>query len=489
MMAALHDYRHIWRVTTLQRQSESNQFMRWTALLLACAALVVVAIALVREPWAPLTLLFLFSKLALGFGAIWLGLVYGVLFVPASIRMNSAANARLLPRQRRRLVQMAAGGWLATSVGGALALGNWGALLLFGLYLLGFALARAGQPQMIVLAVVAGNWPALSHKVFPPAFNAALDSDAALLALTLALLGAAAWVLRWLYPAGGDAHRERDVRLADGARLAGVGVGVGASESQVPVDRFALWWGRFAYAAALRRDCRAPRPDAMLLHALGPTVHTSIWIGSAVFMLVLGGVAHLALALSGNGPGHALVAGVATGGLGALTVAVLLSTMPYDQAMRRTRGEQGLLRLSPLAGDTASMNRRLAGALLRRGLASSLGLTAAILVTTALVEPGMDVLLRQGALCCLAGQMAMLALFGDGAGDDAGNGGWNLRLGLTAGVMAAFEALVALGLGRLGGTLPWPWLIVIALAGAVFVSWRGWRRMLAAPPVFPAGRF
>jgi hypothetical protein len=47
---------------------------------------------------------------------------------------------------------------------------------------------------------------------------------------------------------------------------------------------------------------------------------------------------------------------------------------------------------------------------------------------------------------------------------------------------------VAVGLGALTGTTAWPWLVAIPLMVCCVLLRRDWRRMLAAPPAFPAGR-
>jgi xanthine/uracil/vitamin C permease (AzgA family) len=79
----------------------------------------------------------------------------------------------------------------------------------------------------------------------------------------------------------------------------------------------------------------------------------------------------------------------------------------------------------------------------------------------------------------------MMGLLGDHA---AGRGGWDLMLGLRAAAYVLVQALVAMGLSRLTGTTAWPWLIAISLAVCAVQLRLDWRRMLAAPPAFPAGR-
>jgi hypothetical protein len=163
----------------------------------------------------------------------------------------------------------------------------------------------------------------------------------------------------------------------------------------------------------------------------------------------------------------------------------VFSTAQYGQQMRRTQGEQALLRLTPRAGDAALLNRRLAGRVLRQALGCWAALTVVVLAVSLLLGAGPDALLRQLGLCSLAGQVAMMGLLGDYAN---GTGGWHLMLGLRAGVLAAAQALAAVGLAWITGTTPWPWLIEISLAVCAVLLRLDWKRMLAAPPAFPAGR-
>lgn len=141
--------------------------------------------------------------------------------------------------------------------------------------------------------------------------------------------------------------------------------------------------------------------------------------------------------------------------------------------------------MTPRAGDAALLNRRLAGRVLRQALGCWAALTLVVLGVSLLLGAGPDALLRQLGLCSLAGQVAMMGLLGDYAG---GTGGWHLMLGLRAGALAAVQALVAVGLAWLTGTTAWPWLIEISLAVCIVLLRLDWKRMLAAPPAFPAGR-
>ena len=143
-----------------------------------------------------------------------------------------------------------------------------------------------------------------------------------------------------------------------------------------------------------------------------------------------------------------------------------------------------MLRLTPRAGEAALLNRRLAARLLRQALAIWVVLTVAVLAVVFLIGGSQVALLRQLAMSSLAGQVAMMGLLGDYARE----GGWNLELALHAAALAAVQVLAAVGLGRLTGTTAWPWLVAVPLAVCCVLLRSDWRRMLAAPPAFPAGR-
>jgi hypothetical protein len=239
------------------------------------------------------------------------------------------------------------------------------------------------------------------------------------------------------------------------------------------------------YRVALRCDRRRADPAAMLMHALGPTAHWTAWVGAIAVLLLIGGAANIALGRSQGAALQAFVDRIAIVGPGLLALIVLFSTAQYGQQLRRTRGEQALLRLTPLAGEAALLNRRLAARFLRQALSIWLWLTVAVLAVVLPFVSGSDALLRQLGLCCVAGQAAMMGLLGDYASE---RGGWSRALALRAAAYVFAQALVAMGLGRFTGTTAWAWLIVISLAVCAVQLRLDWRRMLAAPPAFPAGR-
>jgi hypothetical protein len=476
MNAVFDDFVRIARVTTVQRDQYALRVMKVLAALTALALLVGVAIAAARHAFS-LDGLF---RGTIGLAAFWLALIWATLYVPGSVLLNSPANARLLPRQRRRLMQLTAAGWLVSTLAFATVFDSWATVPLCGLYLIGLPLLLAGHRQAAPFVFLACGWPMLTRTVVPHWMAELVSRPASVMVLSALLLVVGAWALRLLYPAGGDAHMDK--RGQQVKRIAKFSARGAADLSEIggPAGKGVLR----VYALAFRRDCRRADPATLLMHALGPAAHWSAWLGAIAAMVLASGGLRLLLAWSASRQVDAAAHAVASVGMSALAGLALFCTAQFSQQMRRTHGEQALLRLTPLAGDAALLNRRLAGGLLKGTLRNWAMITMGIQVAILLAGGDTQVLLRQFALCCLAGQIALLGVLGDYAGE----GGWNLMLALRVALLAALEAGVAVGLGWLTGTAVWTWLIAIALVGAVVRVRLGWRFMLAAAPAFPAGR-
>ncbi len=475
---AFEELRRTWNVATSQRDARTVKFMTVVALLLTVVIPIVGGISLVQEQRLPIVQLL---QILLGIGTFWLAIVWAFVFVPGSIVMNSAANARLLPRQRRRLLQLALGGWLLVSAAMAAAIGQWKVLPLVGMYLLGFALMMSGRMGAIVLTFVPGFWPMLARHVLPAPLAQALSGNAGSAAASVLLLGAAVWVMARLYPAGGDRHLKQWGEQA--GRLRRIDA-AGWSAGNEPRGVLAAP-GLRVYGASLRRACRDKRPGTMLMHALGPNAHWSAWL-VLVGMLLLGSLALRILAATQGGDAvRGFIVGFSWSGLTGLGLMVAFSTAQFRQHLNRTRGEQALLRLTPLAGDPRLLNRRLTMGMLKMALTQWSMLSAALM--TLATAAGHDAVLRQFAVCCLCGQVSLAVVFGDFARQPT----LGLPRGMLLALLAAVELAAAAGLGWLSGDIlvaTWPWLIAISVAGAAITLWRGWRGMMAVPVAFPAGR-
>jgi len=502
MSAVLQDYCNIWRVTTTQRDARSNTFMAVLAGVLILGFAIVVVLDVLKHHALSIPVLL---RVLTGLSGFWIGIVWATLFVPGALLLNSAANARLLPRQRRRLMQMVAGGWLLLTFLFTAASGSWKIAPVVGLFVFAFAMTAAGNRAALFAMILCGNMPWLLRVFLPSASADFLLGEASQTIMAVLMLPALAWGVLWMFPAAGDKHYDRHSAQVTRMRRYENGQGW-AKESE---NNTRVWHALRLYGDALRRDCKTRDPGRMLMHALGPVAHWSAWIPSVAVLLVIGVGVRLALAVRNDAHLEVVVHGASVAGLGGFIIATVLGTIQVSQQMSRVRSEQALLRLTPLAGDARFLNRRLATQLLKNGMILWALLTVAILVAGALITADAGALLRHLGLCFLAGQVAMMGLLGDYASNGgwrpptarsllmvllnsfSSNIGWNLSLGLRAFLLALLEGGVALGVGILSGKAMFGWLLLIAMAvaGSVFQLRRTWRIMLAAPPAFPARRF
>jgi hypothetical protein len=465
---AWRDYRSIWAAAVTGRDGNSRGWLNWLALLLMVGGLIARLAGLL--PAAA------FPRFEAGIAAGWLALIWMVQFLPASVLMNSAPNARLVPRQRRRLMQMGAGSWVLIAAGMTFACGSWRFFPLIAVYLLGMALLRTGMRQAVVLIILASNWPMMTRRLLPAELVAAMTSTAGLVIESVVLVLLSAWALLRLYPAGGDRHLEGHARQA---------ATIKRYESRDMSSRQgASWSSRLAYGPALRRDCHKRRPATMLMHALGPAGHWTAWVAGAAIILAVGLALRLVPLMFGRPVAYGASDWMLGFGMSASTFMVMFSTAHLGYQLRKTGGEQALLRLTPLAGNTALLNRRLAAGLLKSGLGSWGMLVGVILLSAWLIGADGEILARYVGFCCLGGQLAMTGLLGD-RGHSIPTYDWArfIKLALQAGCNLA----IAFALSRLGGVFG-VWLALIGAIGAVLVLALGWRNMLASAPAFPAGR-
>jgi hypothetical protein len=475
-MRALQECRAILRVTMARRIDRAIKIMGLMGLLLTLGAIVVAGIMIWRHQMG----VGLGLRMLAGVAALWLTLAWAVVFVPRSIMLNSAVNARMMPRQRRRLMQMVAAGWLLTTGLFTALSGHWTLFPLAGMLMLGLAMTLSGIVAGVALIILPGNWPLASQLLLPRAWVEALTGAVGLPALSALVLLGAVLALRRMFPAGGDAHLGKFSRQIERLQHARGGDWTQNLESGTVSGASVL---RF-YAAALRRDCARGShadPGKMLMHALGPAANWTFWIASVAIVLAIGIGLHFIMA---RYAGEKVFASLVFGSMSGMVVVILMSTGQLVRAIDRTQGEQALLRLAPLAGDQRLLNRRLATLLLRHALLVWTMLTAVILLVSFLVVGSGNGLIYLAGLCCLAGQVALTGVLGNYAGDDRRS----LARMLLAGLLALFEAGVALGAGRLiHASFGW-WMIAIAVVVTALQLRHGWCRMLAAPPAFPARR-
>ena len=189
MNAALRDYRTIWRAAILLRDPGAMR----TLYLVAGAVATCGAVLIVLGDLSVLkTLRFMTAIAFMGLAFIWT-----FVFVPGSVRMNSPINAWLLPRQRRRLLEMTAAYWLVATLGVTFGLGDWVVLPLVASGGVGLTLLMAGNKFVSYLMIVGGNGPWLVPLVVPAAWAEHMTASAAIATLNILILPAAVWGLRF----------------------------------------------------------------------------------------------------------------------------------------------------------------------------------------------------------------------------------------------------------------------------------------------------
>jgi hypothetical protein len=412
-------------------------------------------------------------------GMVAAGIVSGIIllwwseFVQTAMRMNTPAAACLVPGLRRRVMVLAAALWFIGALPPGLlfgaATGHFGYCLLTSAAGLQFVAVCGRYPWLAFapsLVWLASLLPARPRTTLGATFGAmrgALGETELALGgcVVLALSGAA--VLRALFPRGGDAHYgiaaclERQVRQRREGRRA------------PPGD-----WLYRVLDGVYRARLAAPGTSATrLLDAMGARAH---WGGPVLILATLAVSALAWRALADAGAMRPFIP--------LLLVSMMLVVVTHVDgllgAIRRSRTEQAILRLVPLAPRPRDLNRALAHAVLARfGIVWGTYLACSLAV----------VLATTGAwrawLCCTALTLVFAPLL---LRDHARHPGW-------AGAQVAAGALLLVmmplaGVAEFGGI---PLAVIVAcvtalLAGTAIAFALRWRRALAAPPAFPAGR-
>lgn len=467
MSPALRDHRAILRAALASRDRRAM----WAIWLLAMGGTLVVGFLV----WIKAGVLFDALKFAVRVPVGVLLFAALTWYTPGAVRMNTPETARLVPRMRRRLLQLTILVWATTTALVTLMLADTTlplslVPLMTLTWLVGLGLSAAGYQAGSLLQVA----PLLGTvwREHLPALT--LGPGAAAIAALL-LLAVAARTLELMFPNGGERHWKRrgaQARAMERTRPEGL-------LRQAPTLR----WAVGGYAAALRRASRRPRPVDLLLPIFGPALH---WTQRYVPLLVI-----LAAALVIRGV-FALFGG--TGPLGIKWLVLLCEGLLFAQLfiygqrtlrLADTRVEQAVLRMAPsVPAAAARFNRQLNGSLLRMAFLDWAAIVATLLSVSAIADAPAEALLMQAQAACLT-----LPLLAANVRDHARNARQAvllLVLGLGASVAFSFGVSALLHYLLATPVLPVAALASIALAVAV-VAVR-WRRAVAAPHAFPVGR-
>lgn len=468
MSAAWRDYRALLKAAIVQREPRAVRIGLWFTGILTLAA----AIA----PFAFHRVEFGALRFVVAVPGFTLTIFWLMAFVPSAALLNTPANARLVPRMHRRLVELMIAGWVVQTAALVIVLGSWRATPLVASWLIGMTLSRGGR-RIGALLILPGPMWGVVQGTLAPGLLAFLTSTPGFVAEMPLLAVTAAWAVRAVLPNGGEGHVAQ--RAGQAAAIQRMELG---RRNEVAAEAI---FARSIYPRLLGRDCRRRRAGRLLMHVLGPTGHWSMSWPMLIALLGLGVIANILLATLATDEVREIVA--AQGWILAAFIGFALGMGSGQFALRigRTRAEQGLLRLAPLVGPPAGLNRMLAAGLLRNAMLSWAACSAVVMGVTVLLGARGEILVTQAALCCVTGLPPIAGLQRDFARDDS-TGWFGMFYWPLLGAAVCFP--VAL-LGSMLLHLPlWP---LVALAAGAFsaamAGWR-WRRMVGAPVAFPSGR-
>lgn len=468
MNARLRDYRMLWRAAVTHASPRLSGVFRWGGLALGIALGVVEykngLRASVAWAWC--------------LASVFLLLDWAWRFMPGAVKLNSPANAHLVPQMRRRLIELS---WLLCCLGiagiasapytDASELGTW--LFWIVLIVVGSGLSAAGHRAGTAIVMVA-SMSVLFVDRLPAVLTAMLSHPLAVVLALPVYAGIIYLAARAMFPQGGERHWAMLARRARWTAMAG--------NSDPLAERIAAVHTKGAYAATLRRDSVRGDARRLVLHALGPAHHLKEIVVSLCF------IAAVVLAL-GIFTTWRIDSGIAAdiGWLFAcmLLVVPILYCARLGQLPASLAAEQALVRLAPaMPASAAAFNLHLGRTLLLQALmAWGLAAGAAVLLT-ALGGAGPQAMLRVACIACMILPVVAVPLR-DHASRAHGAAG-------AAATLLLISLVEGLGLGlALYSVTKIPVLVVAALVGVgltIVAVVRRLRTMRRAPCAFPAGR-
>ena len=467
MTARLAQYWLLWQAALSFTRSFSRHLLLLAALFVTLVAALVIRATGSAHAWL---------GWALCIPAGFLLFTWTLAYLPGAFKLNSPANAQLVPGMRRRLIELSLLVWL-TGIG-AMAAGMHlvtampgPALWLTAVITLGTATMAAGVSLawLLYLPLLAGL---IANRFLPVWLLAAVQdvTMSRLALLLLPLLGALAAVA--MFPQAGQRHWHRFARQS--------GAGAFASSmilAQVP-------GGGSLDGMLLRRAVARRAQGALLMLALGRSLPAALASGLAAGALATGALIYLAsrgvLPLTTD-----YFQGLSWGMIAGILLFLVFQASMAPTWLARSIGEQALVRLAPaLPSSPAAFNGLLARAQLRQLLAIWLMATGVVFLQGIISGMPDDVLLQQAGVCCMTLPALALALR-----NHASSTSWPVfgRCAVALGVscVGPLAGIVANALLELPF---WPVALMTACGLSVVLVRQRMRLMRAAPIAFPAGR-
>jgi hypothetical protein len=415
----------------------------------------------------------LYAPFSLLFVCTWLPLISGL------IRQNSSANAKLVPKLHRRLIQLTVASGLSGIIVNAyliaLVYSNFGWCLVAMLFLalsLGWGQAR-NVGWMTALFIIGQK---IISEALPPSTMAILSSDSALIAwIVLGLLLNAVFI-KSAFPRGGD----RSWLVLKNAQRQ-----FNQAKEPFAIGRDA---GRLAlapYNRALRVACTNRLKNLAML-TLGPNCHWGalfIPLLLVVVVITLSKIFLLAFPASKmsdflNGFEWNVIT----------TILIVMQFLTQDMAMQfsKTRVEQSLFRLGAYAPPANILNRTLASGIVRAKLQGFFLTLFVALACSAVMGVTYEKMITECTFCCLTLPFICLHLR-DYSREAMMNTGY-ARIWQFLGFLIFVPGFIILGTVTTSPAIGGAIIVICIALSAVLIPYR-WRNMVASPVAFPAGRF
>jgi hypothetical protein len=469
MNALLNDYRMLWKAAVVQRNWRSLRSTLW--LIAVVVPLVFFGFIYFRHDW-----MLAATASAILASAIML-IVTLMIFVAAAALMNTPANAKLLPRMRRRLIEMTVAGWVGIAVVGCLFLQSWAVGVLVGMWAVTMSMGRGGSRIGSMLSILPAMWGVIQHYIPERVLAFLMTPQAVALELPL-LLALMMWAIWVIYPNAGDRHFAQRAQQADKInqldRFRKTTAIANASNRESRLYRFFL-----------RRDCERRNRQALLMHVLGPQGHWLNYWRLPVVALGVGALLKVLAIFWNDADSLTTMSTLAIFMIGMLNIMAIASAAALMLRVQETRAEQSLLRLAPASASTArALNRQLASGMARNVFGAWIAVSAAVMGLTAMSGGSPRALLVAACTCSITLVPSIAYVLRDYARQSVapsdGMIGWFVFGGAVAGGITYVLADVY-------GQFAWP---LVALAfNLVACAWTvaRWKTMLAAPAAFPVG--
>lgn len=469
MSARLRDYGMLWHAAVTHANPRMSGVIRWGAIIVAIVFAAGQAVD--KGPREGLAMLWTVASVFLLLNWAWR-------FMPGAMKLNTPANAWLVPQMRRRLVELSCLVCLAGIAGFASSphadtseLGIW--LLWMVIFVVGIGLGAAGHwAAGPIITTLCFGW--FLAEWLPAGMRAALSHPVAIVLSLPIYAGVIVVAVRAMFPQGGERHWEMVAKRLRWAAPSG--------KPDPLIEQVASRQTRGWYGKTLRRDSARRDSRRLVLHALGPTYHlaeTVAVLGILAVVVTCTGI------LSTWRADREVTAGIGWLFACMLLAVPLLHSVRLAQLPAGFAAEQGLVRLAPaMPGAVVAFNIQLGRSLLLQGLAGWALATGAALLLAALGGAGPEALLRVICVACIVLPVvaAPLRNHASRAGTAAGTVAALLLVSIVEGV------ILGLAVNSMTGIPALPVAALASIGLSLYAVMRGLRTMQLAPCAFPAGR-